>query len=121
MPLARSQPHRRAAHAWWWGVACTIFAGASSPACTGSVGNCTGPTYFEAFQPSASTSAIPVCTDVVDAAVGGASSVGFGGASALSAKGVAQCQAICAGSVQSGSCCLSQWEPETVVCTPACQ
>jgi hypothetical protein len=102
------------------------IAGASMTACSSSNSQCNGGTSFLAFGVT-QTQSVPFCTTTDDAAVGvvqfeGGTSASFVGAPPLSAAGLAECAALCSQDLSGDvPCCLSQWEPLTVVCLPACQ
>jgi hypothetical protein len=89
-------------------------------ACSGS----NGAPSFLAFAPGALVSAIPLCDDVTDAGDGGELSIdgaigfAFAGAPHVPHAGLEQCAMICSTATYEISCCLSQWEPQTVVCYP---
>jgi len=121
-------------------VAAAVLFLAALPFLGGTVGGCSSSTCtnggetFQVFQPASSTSAIPLCTDGTDAGPlgpygttrriqidGGPGGQVFPGASNLSPAAITQCALVCAGA-PGGTipCCLSQWEPQTVICSPAC-
>ena len=103
-------------------------------------GNCNNfsTTSYLVFQSGAPTSAISVCTDGTDSgfsppsyyygsmapdaalSIDGARGYPFPGSPPESNKALQQCAAVCGGATFSIPCCLSQWQPETVVCYPPC-
>ena len=97
-------------------VSCVAAMLSLSQACDDSTGDCGfGTQTFVAYDPGAAVAAIPLCN------AGDASAPGVGelpGSSALSEAGVSQCEAICTQSAAALPCCVSMWEPNTVVCSP---
>jgi hypothetical protein len=102
-------------------VEASATSGCSSDSCSGQ----NAPEMFIVFAPGASTSAIPLCTsdDVAPPAtttsIDGGILAPFAGAPQSKAA-IAQCEVLCAGATAEAPCCLSQWEPDTVLCPPAC-
>jgi hypothetical protein len=96
----------------WYALVLAAAAMATS-GCTQSGSNgiygCTGPETFVVYDPGAEVSAIPVCAGATTS-----------GAAPLSDAGVAQCVALCSGASGTVPCCQSAWEPDTVLCPPAC-
>jgi hypothetical protein len=96
--------------------------------CTSSDG-CTSPETFVVYEPGAAVSAVPLCSNATtaDASFGSLTIDGsfisfspFPGSVTLSAAGFTQCEAICAGANATVPCCVSVWEPNTILCPPAC-
>jgi hypothetical protein len=116
-------------------LSATLVIGACSSSNVGPGGYpCTGATSFLAFAPGSQVSAIPLCDDATDAGevaaearygpppleIDGGSGYPFAGAPSLSDEGLEQCSLICSTATYRIPCCQSQWEPETIVCSPAC-
>ena len=81
---------------------------------------------FVSYVPGVTTSAIPLCTSATAVADGGSGlfasgpAPGFPAAASLSAAAVAECQATCGQGGTAVPCCVSMWEPDTVLCEPSC-
>jgi hypothetical protein len=82
----------------------------------------TAPETFVAYAPGALVSDIPLCnaSDSGAPPIDGASFGALPGSSPLSSAGVAECETICTTSVSVVPCCVSMWEPNTVLCPPQC-
>jgi hypothetical protein len=108
-------------------AASLAIAGVMEGACTSDSCSGTGET-FVVFAPSAATSEIPVCTAATasdyDATaapipIDGGFQGSFPGAP-LSRAAIGQCEGICGQSFANDPCCLSAWEPNTILCPPSC-
>ncbi len=101
---------------------------ALSWACTSGDG-CSNPETFVVYEPGAVVSAIPLCgsATTADASFGSltidgsfVSSSPFPGSVALSSTAIQQCAQICVTASATIPCCVSVWEPNTILCPPAC-
>ncbi len=86
--------------------------------------SCGSAAMFQVYEPEVDASAIPLCTSAASATeattLDGGSYAAFAGASPLSSAALAACRALCAQASEPSPCCVSVWEPNTVLCQPAC-